>query len=363
MGAVALTLRLIYSHCLIRLHISSENNGFGFNSSCLFLGHEISKNGISPPSDRLKAVSEYPVPKTTKQLKRYLGLMNWFKKYISGYSAKAHCLYQLLRKGVKFVWKDEQKAAFDILKTSLLNSEALAFPQYDLPFYLEVDTSSQGIGYMLYQKHPSNSGDETVRVVRFGSKSLSHYQTSYGPTKLELLGVVTSILDCASYLRGRKFYVDCDHQALKPLFQMSLKGAIYERWLAILQEFNFEISYKPAEAMIVCDSLSRAKPIHSVDSEESSPNENDPYFPYVPEPVNKIRLPNGSSLQEIICTEQPPAQQSVNHVLIQPSFLHKLQDCDSAYDGDTDLPQVKRSKIKRKSAVRGKIQECIKSDQ
>ena len=96
--------------------------------------------------------------------------------------------------------------------------------------------------------------------------------------------------------------------------------------------------------MIVCDSLSRAKPIHSVDSEDSSPNENDPYFPYVPEPVNKIRLQNGSSMQEIICTEQPPAQQSVNHVLLQPSFLHKLQDCDSAYDGDTDLPQVKRSK-------------------
>ena len=281
--------------------------------------------------------------------------MNWFKKYISGYSAKAHCLYQLLRKGVKFVWKDEHKAAFDILKTSLLNSEALAFPQYDLPFYLGVDTSSQGIGYMLYQKNPSNSGNETVCVVRFGSKSLSHYQTSYGPTKLELLGVVTSILDCAPYLRGRKLYVDCDHQALKLL----------ERWLAILQEFNFEILYKPTETMILCDSLSRAKPIHSVDSEESSPNENDPYFPYVPEPVNKIRLPNGSSLQEIICTEQPPEQQSVNHVLIQPSFLHKLQDwsCDSAYDGDTDLPQVKRSKIKRKSAVRGKIQECIKSDQ
>ena len=226
MGAVALTLKLIYSHCLIRFHISSENNDFGFNSSCLFLGHEISKNGISPPSDRLKAVSEYPVPKTTKQLKRYLGLMNWFKKYISGYSAKAHCLYQLLRKGVKFVWKDEHKAAFDILKTSLLNSEALAFPQYDLPFYLGVDTSSQGTGYMLYQKHPSNSGDETVRVVRFGSKSLSHYQISYGPTKLELLGVVTSILDCASYLRGRKFYVDCDHQALKPLFQQYMKDGL-----------------------------------------------------------------------------------------------------------------------------------------
>ena len=60
---------------------------------------------------------------------------------------------------------------------------------------------------MLYQKHPTDSSDESVRVVRFGSKSLSHYQTSYGPTKLEFLGVVTSILDCASFLRGRKFFV------------------------------------------------------------------------------------------------------------------------------------------------------------
>ena len=66
---------------------------------------------------------------------------------------------------MKFVRKDEHKAAFDILKTSLLNSEAFAFPQYDLPFYLGVDTSSKGIEYMLYQNNPSNSGDETVRVV------------------------------------------------------------------------------------------------------------------------------------------------------------------------------------------------------
>ena len=79
--------------------------------------------------------------------------------------------------------------------------------------------------------------------------------------------------------------------------------------------------------MVVCDSLSRAKPIHSVDSEESRPNENDPYFPYVPEPVNKIRLPNGSSLQEIICTEQPPAQQSVNHVFVICLYFINMYKC------------------------------------
>ena len=94
--------------------------------------------------------------------------MHWFKKYIPGYSAKAHCLYQLIRKGVKFIWTIEHNVASESLKASLLNSEALAFPRYDLPFYLGVDKSSKSIGYMLYQKHPTESGDKNVRAVRFG---------------------------------------------------------------------------------------------------------------------------------------------------------------------------------------------------
>ena len=72
---------------------------------------------------------------------------------------------------------------------------------------------------MLYQKHPSKNNAEIQCVVRFGSKSLSKWQQSYGSTKLELLGMVTNIIDCASYLRGRQFVVECDYKAFKPLFQ------------------------------------------------------------------------------------------------------------------------------------------------
>ena len=308
--------------------------------SCLFLGHELSRFGMRPPADRLQAVSDYPVPKTAKQLKRYLGLMNWFRTYIRNYSATANCLYRLLRKGTSFLWQKEHQRAFDKLKEALLSSEALAFPNYNLPFHLAVDTSSQGIGYMLYQLHPSKMDDsETPRVVRFGSKSLSNYQRSYGPTKLELLGVVTSVLDCASYLRGRKFYVECDHQALKPLFQKSLKGAIYERWLAILQEFNFEINYKSAAQMVVPDSLSRCRPAKNTDSAESSPDENDPYFPYVNEEIGKITFPDGTCLQEVIGTGQQN-KQAVNHILLPPPtslYLH-----NEAYDADSEIPQTKQ---------------------
>lgn len=304
---------------------------------CVFLGHEISKDGIRPPSDRLKAISEYPAPKNAKALKRYLGLMNWFKKFIPNYSSIANPLYKLLRKGVKFTWQTEHQISFEKLKEHLLNSEALAFPRYDVPFYLAVDSSSRGIGYMLYQNYSNGDQEDIPRVVRFGSKSLSKWQQSYGPTKLELLGMVTSILDCASYLRGRKFVVECDHQALKPLFQKNLKGAIYERWLAILQEFNFEIRYKKGTEMGVPDALSR---VHTQnDPSFSSPDEQDPFFPYVPEHTGKITLPNGGTLQEFLCSDKGShGLKVVNHMALpHDSGIVLKSDTGSDYDADSEI--------------------------
>ena len=233
------------------------------------------------------------------------------------------------------MWQSQHQAAFEKLKELLLNSEALAFPRYDLSFYLAVDSSSKGIGYMLYQLHPSENHSEIPRVVRFGSKSLSKWQQCYGPTKLELLGMVTSILDCASYLRGRKFIVECDHQGLKPLFQNNLKGAIYERWLAILQSFNFEIRYKKAEEMIVPDALSRAHTQH--DPSFSSPDEKDPYFPYVPENTGNITLPEGGTLQEFLSSDKAvQGVQLVNHMAL-PYDSGICLHSDKDYDADSEI--------------------------
>jgi len=93
----------------------------------------------------------------------------------------------------------------------------------------------------------------------------------------------------ASYLRGRHFVAEYDHQALKPLFQKQLKGAIYERWLAIFQQFDIEIKYKLASKMCVPDALSRLSSFQEV-------FENYPHFPYVTEPVHDIKLPSGQTL-------------------------------------------------------------------
>lgn len=296
--------------------------------SCVFLGHLISKDGIRPPPDRVKAIQEYPQPTNIKELRRLLGLFNWFRKYIPNYSVKISPLTKLLKKGQNFQWRAEQSVAFDNLKQSLLNSQVLAFPKFDLPFRLAVDTSSRGIGYMLYQIHNDN-GKETPRVVRFGSKSLSKWQQSYGPTKLELLGMVVSILDCSDYLRGNRFVVECDHQALKPIFQKQFKGAIYERWLAILQQYNFDLQYKPAEQMQVADALSRNHWEISGDQCDKvvSPDEDDPFFPYVTEETGDIKLPNGQNLADLL------RNNSDIDGINKCSFVN-IQDPE--YDADTD---------------------------
>lgn len=108
---------------------------------------------------------------------------------------------------------------------------------------------------------------------------MSPWQKSYGPTKLELLGMVTSIMDCAQYLRSNKFYVECDHKALAPLFNNSLKGALYDRWLTLMQQFNFEIKYKCAQEMSVADALSRITHQQKTDIQNSTPEVDDAFFP------------------------------------------------------------------------------------
>ncbi len=125
-------------------------------SKCIFLGHEISRNGIRPPSDRVEILKNYPIPSNRKELQRALGLFNWFRKYIPNYSAIASPLYYLLKKNVLYQWTTECDESFQKLKDTIVQSEALAFPNFNIEFRLAVDTSSKGIGYMLYQIQDGN---------------------------------------------------------------------------------------------------------------------------------------------------------------------------------------------------------------
>jgi hypothetical protein len=182
--------------------------------SCVFLGHHISNEGIKPPPDRIKALEKYPFPKNVKQLRRVLGLFNWFKKFIPQYSAITQPMTKLLKKGSVFNWTTEQANALCELKHRLIDSPVLAFPRFDIPFYLAVDTSAKGIGYVLYQKHPRNDGtSENTPSCAFWFESSEILAKIVWTNQARDTWRWTSITDCSSYLRSHHFVVECDHAA------------------------------------------------------------------------------------------------------------------------------------------------------
>ena len=136
--------------------------------SCICLGHLISKNGVQPPPDRIAAIQNCPAPQSVRELRRVIGLFNWFKKYIENFSSTIEPLTRLLRKNDRFRWTTEQETAFQKLKSLLVSSPILAFPKYNIPFYLAVDTSPKGIGYVLYQYQKDDNDIEIRRVIRYG---------------------------------------------------------------------------------------------------------------------------------------------------------------------------------------------------
>ena len=198
---------------------------------------------------------------------------------------------------------------------------------------------------MLYQLDP-NDNTQKPRIIRFGSKSSSPWQQSCGPTKLELLGMVVSILDCADYLRGNSFVVECDHQALKPLYQKQFKGAIYERWMSILQQFSFEIVYKKAEDMQVPDALSRCENVKADVVE--SPVEDDPFFPYVSDKVGQVILPNCQNFSDLIASKFADVQ-AAN--LKENTLVSEKSDPYDAYTDEIGSDTSSR-KTKRKVRLR-----------
>ncbi|CAC5398333.1 unnamed protein product [Mytilus coruscus] len=109
-------------------------------NSCIYLGHKISNKGIEPPPDRVQAIVDYPKPKSVKELRRLVGLFDWLRKYIKNFSAEMEPLTRLLKKYERFNWTDEQQRAFQNVKSLLLNSPILAFPNFNLPFRLAVDS-------------------------------------------------------------------------------------------------------------------------------------------------------------------------------------------------------------------------------
>jgi len=224
-----------------------------FKKEVEFLGHVVSEEGIKCNPKKVADVKNCQPPKTVTEVRSFLGLAGYYRKFVDQYSKIARPLTELTKKAVPFIWSEDCQKAFDALKLALTESPVLAYPDMTKPFILDTDASGFAIGAVLSQKQ--DNGDE--RPVAYASYTLSDTQSRYCTTNRELLAVVVFVEHFHHYLLGAKFYVRVDHASLKWLQNFKSPQGIVARWLVRLGCYDFTIEHRKGEEHGNADGLSR----------------------------------------------------------------------------------------------------------
>ncbi|KAL9976989.1 hypothetical protein ACROYT_G014344 [Oculina patagonica] len=217
-----------------------------------YLGHVVTPDGVQPNPEKVRVVRDFPVPKNLKELRAFMGLANYYRRFVRGFAHIASPLNALTKKGVKFGWTQSCADAFDKLKRALVSAPILAYPDFKKEFLLFVDASSTGIGFTLAQKQ---NGKEVV--IAYNGRGLNRAEQNYSTTEREALALVEGIKKFQPYLFGRKFTVITDHSSLRWLMNVKDATGRLARWSLLLQQYDFEIVHRPGREHSNADSLSR----------------------------------------------------------------------------------------------------------
>lgn len=219
-----------------------------------FLGHVITPEGVKPNPQKIHAVKNFPIPKTQKQIKTFLGLLGYYRKFINNFANLTKPLTNCLRKGNKVELNSTYVKCFEQCKDLLCNDPILQYPDFERPFNLTTDASNFALGAILSQG-PIGSD----LPVCFASRTLSETEQRYSTIEKELLAIVWATKYFRPYLYGNKFKIITDHKPLTWLFSLKEPNSKLVRWRLKLEEFDYEIVYKKGLQNTNADALSRAE--------------------------------------------------------------------------------------------------------
>ena len=219
-----------------------------------FLGHILNKEGIKPDPSKVKAINAILPPKTQTQLRRFLGMTGFYRKFIPNYAASAQPLYALTKKGVAWEWKGEHQEAFQHLKAALTSDTLLIHPDFSRDFVVTTDASNDGLGATLSQA--GTDGD--LRPVAYAAKLFNRAQRNYSTLDRELYAIVYACLYWRVYLEGKPFLIRTDHAPLQYILNPRTKLTPRQiRWAADLRQFEFRVEHVKGKENVVPDALSR----------------------------------------------------------------------------------------------------------
>ena len=217
-----------------------------------YLGHIITPAGVKPDQSKVDAILNYPRPTNAKEVRQFLGLAGYYRRFIKDFSKISSCLHRLTGPKSTFEWTDECQEAFNYLRTALTKSPILAYPDFNNPFELHVDASDSGLGYILGQVQ---DGKEVV--IAYGGRTLTAPEKNYSVTERECLALVEGVKHYHVYLLNNEFTAYADHNALKYLMSVKNPAGRLARWALELQKYNFTIKHRPGVKNANADALSR----------------------------------------------------------------------------------------------------------
>ena len=217
-----------------------------------YLGHIISKNGVKPDPRKLEAVKLFPRPKTPKNIKQFLGLAGYYRRFIPNFSKLAKPLTNLLKNDTRFEWTSAQEESFEILKQLLCKEPVLQYSDFSRPFILTTDASGIAVGGILSQGEINKD-----RPIAYASRTLTDNELKYDTYEKEALAIVYCVKHFRSYLYGRKFTLVTNHKPLMWFKNAQDANMRILRWRLKLAQYDYEVVYKAGKTNVNADALSR----------------------------------------------------------------------------------------------------------
>ena len=310
--AVYLDDFLIYSatfeehleHLRLVLQRFKEHQLFAKRAKCVFgvtqvpfLGYVVNGDGILTSPDKVSSIRKWAVPADATDLRRFLGLANFYHKFVKNFADVAAPLHGLLKKGVAFDWTKLHQSAFDKLKGSLCTAPVLCHVDTSKPFVIEADASRHAIGAVLSQYH----GDD-LKPVAFTSRKLHDDELGYPVHEKELLAIIHAVVTWRHYIGVSETKVITDHESLKFFNSRPMADSRQGRWVRILAPYKLVIHYRPGKSNVVADALSRPPTAELSVISTATPDldtlttirgaySKDPYFIPILEQLEQDRVP------------------------------------------------------------------------
>src|SRR4051812_19149962 len=213
-----------------------------------FLGHIVSGDGVAVDPAKVLAVTEWESPKLVKEVRSFLGLAGYYRRFIEKCSKVAKTMTELLKKDKKFDWTEGCELSFQELKKRLVTTPVLCLPDLEKDFQVYCDASHQGLGAVLMQDG---------KVVAYASRQLKTHEVNYPTHDLELASVVHALKTWRHYLLGKRCEVFTDHKSLKYIFTQKEINMRQRIWLELIKDYDLSLQYHPGKADVVADALSR----------------------------------------------------------------------------------------------------------